>query len=373
MAASINSTTVVVSPLSTTVAKWHSLTSQTLADINTKGALFFGTVGAFPTSYDHISALSVDATKPIVVGIISTIAKVNTVTKLGAGYITQIGSASGVTEATALGYMYESMADYANNGGGTKVFDFSTPTDTVEVLKGAIARYQAATSRRRTLLQADADLSALADVMLVIFDSIESSKTGADVSTMVEGITKASIAAETEVMKDVQDLASGKVTPSAFKEANTKEKISAKVASAVVPESFSASLQAALEPESTEKKSTSSSSDDDTVIIVVCVVVGAVVLAGAAFGLHKYNNSTCKGRQKVKVLPVALDPTRSPDLEKGPAGKLPPLESAGSGSSDQGKVSVMPFVEPASPTPKQREETEDRLRQQQGEIAGELE
>ena len=75
----------------------------------------------------------------------------------------------------------------------------------------------------------------------------------------------------------------------------------------------------------------------------------------------------------LKVLPVALDPTRSPDLEKGPAGKLPPLESAGSGSSDQGNVSVMPLVEPASPTPKQREETEDRLRQQQGEIAGELE
>ena len=110
----------------------------------------------------------------------------------------------------------------------------------------------------------------------------------------------------------------------------------------------------------------------DTAIFAIVMVAIALVVAGLGFAAYKVSKR--RGKQKIKVMPVALDPTRSPDLEAGSALKLQPLDVP-VGQSESSKVSVMPFVgsPEQSPLPKLRKGGEKALKEQQEELATRLE
>ena len=356
-----NSTPVAVTPMSRVAVEWDVLDTgrDMYSGVETEVATFFFTgVDTLDTAYkatvtDHIEALSLgEANRQLGLEVMARMAKVNAVINLGAGYIEQIGSAHNfVTAESSRDYMYASMSDHGFQGKGSEVFDFDGSADTLEVLTGAVAIYQQQLPSRRQLQQdLSADLAALADVMLVVFQSVESQKAEGDVTKVMEGITKTAIAAETEVIKDVEALGAGLVTPEAFKEANTADKVAAKVEAAEVPATFTASVAAAVsgqavDPNAITPEKGSSGDDDTVIIIVVAVVVPVVAAVGGVLG-HRYFKGK-KGKQKVAVM-KPLDPIAKPgDLERG--GLLPPIGSPTGESSSQGqsKVSVMPFV--ASP------------------------
>ena len=97
-------------------------------------------------------------------------------------------------------------------------------------------------------------------------------------------------------------------------------------------------------------------------LVIGVVVIAGIVLVAAGVSLFVYRRVIApKKKQKARVLPVALDPTRSPELEAtSRAGKLPPLAHGASpptGSDpaeSSAKIRVMPFVDsaPSSPQPK---------------------
>ena len=367
---------VMITPMSTISTGWDDLdSSKTLDAIDPLTGTLFKLPGFLPTFVDHIDGLAYENSRSLGTKAIGQMTKINSLVSLGAGYIS---GARGVTIDSASLYMYQAMAKLAFDNG--QAFDFFTMPGPVDAIKGGL-QIQAA-SRRRSLQVTEAQLEALGSVMVNVFDTIEqkSSDPNADVINVVESITKVSIAAETEVLDDVKDLATGKVNSTAFKEANTAAAINTKAQSAVVPASFSASLQVALTPATTPKKK---SSDDkimgmDQVVGIIVIIVIVLVVVGLAYVAYRFFGA--KGT-KLKVLPVALDPTKSPDLEEGSrGGKLPPLESPGGSSSrvgddDDNKVKVMPFVDsgPPSPAPQERKRTEEALKEQQEEIASKIE
>ncbi|QDZ25451.1 hypothetical protein A3770_17p79690 [Chloropicon primus] len=346
---------LVVSPMSTIAEEKYGSASPsiTVATAESIVATSFGLGAHKSTSFDHINALSLEDNS-VALDVMATTAKLNAVINLGSGYIAKKGQANGVTEASARQYMYTALTSYL---GVDQAFDFTTTTDTIQVLKNALASFGAeilpATSRRALLQVSEDDLNALADVMLVVFETVEKKKSeGTDVATAVEELTKTTIAAETEVVKDVEALGAGTLTPEAFKDANTAEKVESKVAAAEVPATFQDSLEEALTPDTAVvlPPAPPSGGDDSTTLIII-IVVAVVVVAGGG-GVYAFWYRRKRKGQQVAVMP-ALDATKLPDLEEGSrGGLLPPLDSPGGGSSG-GKVSVMPFVAspPLSPTP----------------------
>lgn len=299
MAAGDQTRSVAITPASTIVAVWDDIDGdKNLTIVEKEAATYFG-VSGFDSimSYDHLAALGSDGTKSKALEVMSTLAKVDSLIKLGGGYADKSGTSSEAAPRQSSACMQEAMAEYAYAGGGSKVFDFSSSNDTVAVLKGAITIYQSGeplTSRRRALQQSDTDLSALADVMVTIFDTIESNADETDASAAIEAITKAIVAAETEIIKDVEDLAEGKVSASAFKEANTKERINEKVAATALPASLSEAISGVVppappapapSPPTEEEKESSSKSDDTGMIIgiVFGVLAFTVIIVGGVF------------------------------------------------------------------------------------------
>ena len=216
--------------------------------------------------------------------------------------------------------MYSSITNYAVDGLGQRVFSFAASVDALSVLKGAIDLIQAdQSSSRRSLLQSDDDLGALADVLLVIFDNIETKKAEPDMAKVVEGITKTTIAAETVVMKEVEQLALGNIDATAFVASNTKEKMETRVEAVALPSSFEETLDAALNPDGRSAKpppgpakdpppdkSSSSGTDSGMIIgIVFGTLALAMLIVGGVFLSAK--RAKKKRMTEDSSLPMTID------------------------------------------------------------------
>ena len=322
--------TAVATLLSTVAVVWDDRDQErNMSAADEHAGAYFGLGPRRPTTFDHIGALSEEATKASAVLAMSRAAMVDAVVRLGAAYINEVAAQGGgepVTEADAASFVFESFAEHGRAGQGSRVFNFSAAADTVEVLTQALDLYDsysppgATISRRgRSLQQASADLGALADVMLAIFQTVEAEAAEGSVAKVVEEITKTTIVVETEVLREVHDLAAGKVGAAAFAEANSPERIQAKVEAAAVPTTFAENLETALSPggsgappapaPSPEPEKDGSSSGDDSGLIVG-VVLGALAAAGLIAGGALASAKRARKKRKLDAgdsLPMTID------------------------------------------------------------------
>jgi hypothetical protein len=317
-----SASTMMVTPMSTAAISWQqSDSSQTIASVDAPTGRYFGTDWPYggmalkPTQFDQIAALPLgyEMTEKAV-NMIAAQAKINTAVSLGAGYIS---SAKNVTIAEASLLMYQSLGNRvaAEAGGGR--FDYSTTTDTLAVIQGAVAAYSDSDAAHRRLQQFGADdLNALANVMLVIFTEIEKkadqlTSGSASIAKVVEEVAKVSIAAETSVMNDVKDLGSGKINSTAFVEDNTAARLKAKEDEVTLPSSFSSSFEALVppppptEPPPPEKDS-GSSSNQGLVIGVVCGTLAfSLLIVGGVYASAKHARN--KRMAEDSSLPMTID------------------------------------------------------------------
>ncbi|QDZ20746.1 hypothetical protein HOP50_04g32680 [Chloropicon primus] len=294
---------VVVTLLSSVTRNWHRFhnypPAKGIEEIDGYSSTFFGLEpSATTTRFDHIDALANDLSKTIAMGVMSKIAKVDTLIKLGGGYLKAEAAQLGlpkVTTGDAIDFMFQALAYYgyqskAGHFGEENglAFDFSKTFGAKKVLEQAIG-IMYPPRRRRSLHQTKDDvLNALTDVMLVIFDSIETSGAGSDAKRALEEITKVTIAVETGVLREVEDLTSGVLSPTAFLEDNTKQRIRAKVEAVAVPTTLKEALDDALgvpeprapSPEVNEEPKTSSKDDTGMILgIVFGALAGGLLIA----------------------------------------------------------------------------------------------
>ena len=320
MESNFSSSTMMVTPMSTAAYAWEQGdSSQTIASVDLPTGQYFGQAGIRPTQYDHISALSSADTRSAANAVIAVQTKIYTAISLGAGYIS---STKNITASEASILMYQSLGDRVATqaGAGEDTFDFSTINDTLAVIQGAnsLAGNFASEGGRRLQQDGTENLNALANVMLVIFTEIEKKSdqlaSGVPISKVVEEITKVSITAETSVMNDVKNLASGKINSTAFIEDNTAAKLKLKEDQVTLPSSFTSSFEALVpppppppaEPLPPPEEESGSNSNQGLIIGVVCgTVVFSLLVVGGVYVSAKHSRK--KRMTEDSSLPMTID------------------------------------------------------------------